>query len=227
MAGNQVGHRHEPDRDLARTLLQPRVEGEHLDYGFLGRKHGLAAVRATKDELVRGRTPLNQMEPKLDGSLSRRPKDHLTTIGCAMRPDLSGDQAQAWVMAELVKLSNFPPHVLAKATERALHLTFQFPSEVEGKVRELADEHMERIAAAIMRVESIERALNEALNPQPQLTDEKAGKPLTTEEVHDLQRKGGVCKAVISLGLAKGYIAKDQLLPPDDPTLPQEEPKHV
>ena len=97
MAGNQVGRRAEPDKELARALLA--AAGEEVDYEYLARQHGTATVQATKDELARSQLPLKQFETKLDGTLSRTVKDRLRVIGCAMRPDFSPDQANAWVDA--------------------------------------------------------------------------------------------------------------------------------
>lgn len=225
MASKAVGTRSEPDPELARLLLQTAI-GDDLDYAYLGRKHASTA-RATREGLEQSLVPLGQLEPKLDGSLTKPLHDHLCTIGAKIRPDLSSDQANAWVRALLVAFSDLPAHVAAKAARRALHIPFQFPSEVEAQIRELATEHMDRIRAAIGRARAVERAIHDALNPKPQLVDDtplaKGEKVLPTDEVHKLQRLGGACKAVVDLGVSKGFITPDQLLPPDDPTLPQED----
>lgn len=230
MAGSKAVGRHEPDRELARLLLT--ADGADLDYAALARKHGALATRTTREELERSRTPLSSYEPNLDGSLSSVPRKHLNTIGCAMRPDLSPDQAQAWVDAEMIKLSDLAPHVVAKATERALHVAFEFPSQVEAKVRELAQEHMDRINGAIGRARAVERAIHEALNPRPALPEPEPLRPgekvVDDALVHKLQRDPtGMGQAVVSLGRSKGWITDDQLLPIDDPTITQEAPSHV
>lgn len=224
MGSKAVGPRPEPDRELARALLQATGD---MDWTSLGRKHGPGAVRATKAELERSLTALSHYEPRLDGSLSRTIRDRLCTIGAKIRPDLSPDQATAWVDALMIALSDLPPHVSAKAVERAVHVPFEFPSQVETKVRELAQEHMDRITAAIQRCAAIEQALKEALDPTPRIAPPEPLQPgdkvLDDDEVHDLQRKGGMCKAVLDLGISRGFVLPDQLLPPDHPDLTREE----
>ena len=218
MAGNQVGRRAEPDKELARALLA--AAGEEVDYEYLARQHGTATVQATKDELARSQLPLKQFETKLDGTLSRTVKDRLRVIGCAMRPDFSPDQANAWVDAILIKLADLPPTVLAKAAERAPHIAFQFPSEVETKLRELAHEHMERIDKAMARCDHLMRTIHEAANPRPALPRDEPLNPgervLDDDLVHRLQRDPtGMGQAILDLGKAKGWVTPDQLQPPE------------
>lgn len=224
MAGsNQVGRTGEADRDLARTLL---TAPDQIDAAFIGHKHGAASVMATRAELERSLTTLAHYEPKLDGSLASVPRRYLNVIGCAMRPDLSADQAQAWTEAMMFKLSDLPPHVLAKATERAAHVAFEFPSEVEAKVRELAAEHVERIKRAIRLAMSIEAALREAANPtRTALPAEPTLQPgervIDDATVQKLQRGNGLGQAVLQLGIAKGWVLPEQLA--DDDTTTQED----
>ena len=223
MAGQQVSQSRPsaPDRELAKLALSA-TEWDSVE--MARRFTSTKVVRDTRDELERSKTPLVTYEPRLDGSLSATVRAHLNTIGAAMRPDLSGDQAASWVNAMLIKLSDLPPNVAAKATERALHVAFEFPSQVEAKVRELAQEHIDRIDQAIRRMAALIAAIHEALNPRPRLTTTvDDDKPMDDAEVHELQRKGGMCKAILNLGLSRGFIRPEQLLPPDDPTLPQED----
>lgn len=226
MAGNQVGHRPEPDRELARALLA--AVGDVVDYAYLARSHTAGQVGATKAELVRSQTPLATIEPKLDGSQSRTLRDCLCTIGAKIRPDLSGDQASAWVGALMVAFSDLPPHVATKAAQRALHVPFEFPSQVEAKVRELAQEHMERIDIAIRRCDQLAREIADCLNPKPRLTRDPPPKPgektIPDDLTHTLQRDPtGMGRSILKLGMKLGYVLPDQLLPPDDPSLPQED----
>jgi hypothetical protein len=220
MAGKAVGHRHEPDRELARALLT--ADGDQLDRTYLATHYGAAIIRSTRQELERSQLSLQHHEPKLNGSLTKPLRDALCAIGAKIRPDLSADQASAWVEAMLLALSDLPPHVAAKAVARAIHLPFLYPSEVETKVRGLAGEHLDAIRRAIHRAQQLEDMIRKAAHPpQPQLTSHYQDGPLSLEEIHELQRKG--LTAVIKLGLANGHITEDQLLPPDDPTLSQEE----
>jgi hypothetical protein len=134
------------------------------------------------------------------------------------------------VDAVLIKLADLPPNVSAKATERALHIAFEYPSQVEVRIRELAQEHLDRIDIAIRRMEAVMAAIHQALNPKPRLRDDytrhEGEAALPDHEVHELQRTGGLCQAVLRLGLSRGFIKPDQMLDPDDPTLPKEEPSY-
>lgn len=201
------------DRELARIALS----APDFDFAYFGRKFGPAITHATRDEMQRSLAPLVQFEPKLNGSLTATLRAHLNTIGAKIRPDLSVEQSQSWVNALLIALSDLPPHVAAKATQRALHIPFQFPSEVEAKIRELADEHLARIATAIRRMDAVLAAINEALNPKPTLADqrppEERDKALSDREVHKLQRGGGPGPSIVRLGLTLGYIKPEQLIP--------------
>jgi hypothetical protein len=217
MAGKAVGRQPEADRELARALLT--ATGDALDYAYLARQHDSGTVHATKSELERSRTPLAQMEPKLDGSLSRTLRDCLCTIGAKIRPDLSADQANQWVGALLVALSDLPHHVAAKAAQRALHVPFQFPSEVEAKVRDLAQEHLDRIEAAIRRCDAVTAAIHEALHPKHKALPEPPPPPgertISDELVHSLQSHA-MGREVVRMGLAKGYVLPEQLTHTND-----------
>jgi hypothetical protein len=203
------------DRELAQAVMS----ASDWDSAYMATKHKSAVVRATREELERSTTiSLLHFEPKLDGSLSAKVKAHLNTIGAVMRPDLSTEQAQSWVNAMVIKLSDLPPLVAAKATERALHVPFQYPSEVEAKLREFADEHVERIRMAVHRLKVTEQAIYEAMNPKPRIADNwtrKTGEPMTTQEVHELQQTQ-FGPGLISLGLKLGYITSDQLIPTEE-----------
>ena len=207
----------QPDRDLARAVMT----ATDWDARYAVTKHQPASIRATRVELERTATvSLRHHEPKLDGSLCATIKGYLSTIGAKIRPDLSPDQAMSWVNAMVIALSDLPPNVAHKATERALHVPFQFPSEVEVKLREFADEHMERMATAIRRLKAMEDEINRAIHGKPQLTDERPvhGPVIETAEVRRMLSMGGTPAAVVSLGVKLGYITEDQL--PADMELP-------
>ncbi len=202
------------DRSLARDALS-QLEWDSVQRA---KDHKSATLRDTRTELERGlATPLKQFEPKLDGMLSAKVKGPLSTIGSKIRPDLSAPQATAWIDAMVIALSDLPPNVAAKAAERALHVAFQFPSEVEGKLREFANEHLQRIENAIARLKASEAASWRSLHPQPLIADRFAkSEPMTDDEVHELQRGGPISKQLLRMGLKAGYIDNEQLLPLDE-----------
>jgi hypothetical protein len=214
----------EPDSNLARLALQT-TDGKY-DVDYIRRTYRPAAIRATREALERERRhPLNAAEPTLNGSLTAKVKAHLHTIGAAVRPDFTSDQATAWVDALTIKLSDLPASVATKATGRALHIAFEFPSEVEAKVRELATEHLERLARAAADLERIERMIAEASNPHrlpPRPPIPEGEKVVPDELVHKLQRgnpdspNDGLGQMVVRLGLTLGHITPDQLLKEDE-----------
>lgn len=213
--------------DANRQLAALALQAVDWDAPALARQFPVREVRATKAELERSTLPLTHFEPTLDGSMTATVRRNIETIGAKIRPDLSVDQGQSWINAMVRALSDLPPQVAAKATNRAVHIAFEFVSEVEGKVRELAEEHMARIRLANHRLAMILKALDEAVNGAPRIIDdrppEERQKALTDAEVHELQRGGEMQRTVLRLGLAAGHIKSDQLLPPDDPTLTQEQ----
>jgi hypothetical protein len=226
--GNQQVSKSPPSGEANRELARFALGEGDFDTQYMANKFGLANARATRDELVKSQTPLLTYEPKLDGALTKRLHDHLNTIGAKIRPDLSSEQAQSWVSALIIALSDLPPHVATKATQRALHIPFQYPSEVEAKIRELADEHLARIAMAIRRMDAIKAAIAEALNPTHKAVEDKRPaeereKALPDSEVHKLQRQGGMGLQVVKMGLTLGYVKPEQLLPADDPSITQPE----
>jgi hypothetical protein len=138
-----------PNRDLAKLAMT----ADDWDAAYLGSKYPGHVIADTAQQVELGLTvPLAHLEPKLDGSLAAPVKAHLHTIIAAINPSLSQEQVNTWVNATLIKLADLAPPVLKKATERALHCAFGFPGEVEGKVRELADEHLSKGKRAIARL---------------------------------------------------------------------------
>jgi hypothetical protein len=204
-----------PDRALATyALTQPE-----WDTDTALAQHGGVNLQATREALNAQLAPLKTTEPKLDGEDSNAIRTYLRAIGVKIRPDFSPDQVTAWLDAMVLTFSNLPARCTIRALLDAVHMTFKFPSDAEEKIRALAEANAAKQRLAIHRLDLMQAELHRRRNPQPAISDD-TGRPISDEEVHRWQRNG--MSTLIRLGLASGNIRPEQLLPPDDPTLPQE-----
>lgn len=207
-----------PDRALAKHVLGTPV----FDVNDALSQFGGEQLQSTRMALFERLTPLKQVEPKLDGSLAGQVRDYLKVIGGKVRPEFSTDQCMVWLNAVLMALSDLPAFCLRAAALDAIHVPFTFPNEVEAKVRQLAEAERERYQRAMRRIDAMQREIQRAATMDT-LQIEADPAPLSDDEIHKLQRSGEMGKSLLRVGLAKGFILPEQLLPPDDPTLPQEE----
>ena len=180
---------------------------------FLVTQHSPATARATREELERSMTvSLKHYEPRLDGSLTKQLREQLVVIGTKVRPDFSADEANRWVHAMLVALSDLAPKIAVKALKRAVHHPFEFPGQVEVKVREFASDERSRWQMAISRLKAMELATFNATH-QRQIESRFDDKDLTKDEIHTLQKTR---PDIVKLGIKLGYINPDDLAPMEE-----------
>lgn len=197
-----------PSRELAKALMHASPGQFEADRALS--QFGAQRIAETEASLKSALVPLRHHEPKLDGSESKRLVNHLRVIGMKVRPEMSEAQAGDWCRALLTAFSDLPSNVAAKAAADAIHTPFRFPNEVEARIRELADERLERIRLALRRLEAMQAIVTRATNNQPRLAP-PPDVPLTDAEVHAMQR-GPLGGVLIRMGLAAGHIRQDQLL---------------
>jgi hypothetical protein len=200
------------ERTLARAVLNaPVFDAKALLAEYTG--EGIQGARAGLTDAL---TSLKAVEPQLDGQLSHAVLTGLRLIGAKVRPDFSKAQADAWLNAVLTGLSDLPAKCLNTAILDAVHVPFQFPNEVEAKVRDLAQLEKQRIELAVRRLDAMQAEILRQRDCSKRITDGRT-EPLTDAEVHRLQRSH-TGKDVVRMGLALGYIRAEQLLPPDELT---------
>lgn len=138
--------------------------------------------------------PLKTVDPRLDSSLTRECVNAFATIGIKLRPDMSTDQCGHWAVALIRGWSDLPHLCIRQALAEAVHRPFQFPSEVDAGVRELAEARHQRHLTALHRLKTMIAEIHRAAHPpQPQLTDE-TDRPMDLDEIRrcpkNLRRMG-------------------------------------
>jgi hypothetical protein len=211
MTGLAVGA---SDRALAKHLLEvPQGAWKIAD---TLKQHGGEHVQATREALVTALVPLMKAEPQLDGTDTALVVERLKIIGCALRPDWSADVARTWIMSIITKLSDLPGHILVRAAQDAVHETFEFPTDVEKKLREIGNAKLEAQKRAIRRLDAMQAELIRARTQlQIEDKDRRHVEPITTAEVQALARSP-VGKELIRMGLAAGFITPDQVPDPEE-----------
>lgn len=171
---------------------------------------GDAALLGPTIEQYRQRLqPLKSLEPRLDGSLAKSVADAFAPIGAKMRPDMSVEQGGFWATSIVMALSDLPPFIAIAALEEAVHSPWQFPTEMEAGVREIAKRKLEDHQLAIRRLQAMrDEILRASTPPSPQLEAPDTGEPLSREEVAKLLRSP-VGKELIRMGLQLGSIRQE------------------
>lgn len=200
------------DRALAKHLLEVPQGGWHIDETL--KSYGGENVQATREALANSLVPLMKSEPKLNGQDTGLIVERLKMIGAKIRPDWSADVAKVWIMALITALSDLPGHILVRTAQEAIHSTFDFPTDVEKKLREIGNSKLEAQQRAIRRLDAMQAELIRARTQlQIEDKDRRHVEPISTSEVHALARSP-VGKELIRMGLAAGFITPDQLPDP-------------
>lgn len=113
---------------------------------------------------------LAKLEPKLDGAMSKSLLDHLRPIGAKIAPLLNDDQALSWRSAVVLALSDLPPRIALYATRKAIHVPMVHLNRVDGVIRELGAEAIEKQKVALHRLKMMQAEIERAAKPAtPQL----------------------------------------------------------
>lgn len=147
---------------------------------------------------------LAERDPKLDSSLTRPLIEAMLPIGVKLRPDMNREQAGAWALALLKGWSDLPPFVLRETLAGAVHVPFQFPSEIDLTVRTRAEELRDKHRTAINRLRMMRAEIMRAANPPPAITDETA-RPMDLDEIRRCP------KNLRQMGVKIGAIEPDML----------------
>lgn len=162
----------------------------------------------------RGLVPLGEDEG-IDGKgkLSVAIEDGLAMIAVKLNPTMSAEQADAWTKTIRLALSDLPGRVIREAVQAALRKPIRFFPEVDGVVRECADDVMARHRLALFRLRRMKQEIEEAANPKPSLEAPEGWEggsvpPMTLEQARELA--GGFAgRSMLNIGLALGAITQE------------------
>lgn len=211
-----------PKRELAKYLLDGAGASFDARAAVNENRTLLPYLQDVRAKLERQLIPLATTEPKMDGKDCDELRKYLRIIGAACRPDFTSDQANVWIGAVIAKCTDLPGVSLCRAAAAALHQHYEFLTQAEGRIRQLAQEDKDRTWRAMARANAMQEELNRARDTTRQITD-RVREPMATEEVHEWQRKGSLGTAIVNMGLAGGWILSSQLLPPDELPPPEGE----
>lgn len=155
-----------------------------------------AAIAALKAREV----PLNGEEPA-GGRKAGVLKQSLGVLGVKIAPTMSQDQAEAWTTAVAMALADLPAAFSIRGAKDALHVPMKFLNEVEGVVREKAEDARVRHQAAIYRLRQFERQIRAATKPalpKPEVPE------MTQEAINAMPR------SLLDLGLKLGHLTQEQ-----------------
>jgi hypothetical protein len=126
--------------------------------------------------------PLAELEPQLNGDGARSIANEFAPIGAKMRPDMSQEQAGFWASALIKAWADLPPSCLKPALQEAVRIPFDFPTHLEARVRQLAEQRLHDHHTAILRLQAMLDAIQRAASPQPALEGQSA-EPMSLDEI--------------------------------------------
>jgi len=156
-----------------------------------------AALAILDDMMVplKTREPLGQA-----GERTNRLANSLRLLGAKIAPTMSEEQVQVWLAAMTAALSDLPARVSIRACEDAIHSPMRFLNEVEGVVREKADEVAARYRLAKHRLEALKRDLAAVSTPKL----EGPARMLSDEELQQMPDE------LRRIGIGAGWLAEDE-----------------
>lgn len=193
----------EADRNMAALALSSRLWGDKaMEQLAATGGNPLAAI----ERLQAMNVPAKDVEPRgmLDGK--RGPKTNklmqsIRAIGAKISPTMSSEQVDVWIVAMVTALSDLPFAFSTKGAQEAIHVPMKFLNEVEGVIREKAEEAATRHRLAINSLRRFIRQLetaNEPALPKPE------PKEMTQEDINTMPRP------LLDLGLKARYITQEQ-----------------
>lgn len=131
--------------------------------------------------------------------------ERLRRLAVKVQPGMSPDQSQPWRDVMVDALSDLPALVALTAAKRALHRPMKFMNEIEGVVREIAEEVEAGRRAAIARLKHLADEIARAANRQPALVAPDVDEPISAEEIR------AMLPSLVAIGLKQGWITQDQV----------------
>ena len=170
---------------------------------------GASLLGPTIEQYRQRLQPLKDAEPKFDGALSKKVADAFAPIGAKMRPDMSVEQGGFWASSIVLALSDLPSFIAVAALEEAVHTPWQFPTDMEAGVREIANRKLEEHQTSIRRLQAMrDEILRASQPPSPQLEAPDETEPMSREEIAKLLRSP-IGKDLLRMGLRLGSIRQE------------------
>lgn len=127
--------------------------------------------------------------------------ERLRRLAVKIAPGMPPEQTCEWRTVMVEALSDLPAMVVLTAAKRALHRPMNFLNEVEGVVREFADDVIAERRLAQQRLNNLR------LSPvaRPALPPQAEGAPLSFDEIRKMS------PTIRSLGVSTGAITQQQV----------------
>lgn len=113
--------------------------------------------------------PLKAVEPNFNGSASKALAKAIQPLGALIAPTMTREQGDAFRAAIVLALADLPPRAALIGLKKAVHVPMEFPNQVHGVVRKLAEEAVQQQRTALHRLKMMKDEIERALNPQPKL----------------------------------------------------------
>lgn len=196
-------HGSTPDRDLAALALDM---GGWVPEAVEGITQDAAVITASINRLAVMKIPASEVEPNglLEGK--RGPRTNrlikaLSMLGAKISPTMAEEQMQAWMAAMVRALSDLPFAFAQKGAEAAIHEPMKFLNEVEGVVRDKAEDARRKHDVAMRRLRNFLRQIEQAGEPKlppPEPVE------MTQEQIN------ATPKPLLDAGLEAGFITQEQ-----------------
>ncbi|MGL5735471.1 MAG: hypothetical protein ACRCYS_11445 [Beijerinckiaceae bacterium] len=145
------------------------------------------------------------------GKLSMAVEDGLALIATKLNPTMSTEQADGWTKTLRAALSDLPGRIVRDATTMALRKPIRFFPEVDGVIRECADELMVKHRNALFRLKRLLKEIEDAKKPKlaaPEGYEDGKAPPMTLDQIRETAR-GHMGKTLMGIGLACGAISQE------------------
>lgn len=163
----------------------------------------LPTIDAWKQQL----RPLRMVEPKLNGSETRKVKRAFLPNAAKMRPDMDEAKAEVWCGAVAAALSDLPVRCILHAMDQAMHNVFEFPTQLEAFIREQGQARMDFELSCIAFLRRLHASM---FVTQMELPVDRHAHPLNKEEIRQILT-GFAGEMLVRLGVKCGSIDPDLL----------------
>lgn len=154
---------------------------------------------------------LADREPMFNGDATAKVRTGLKFIGIKIDPKMEEEKAATWLTSVAMALADFPWWVIVAAAGEAIRVPMKFLNEVDGVVREKAEEVMSRHRVALIRLRALQREIDRAAKPTLTAPEGWNGAERPMPKAEELRRLGCTTmgRTVLSLGLANGHLTQE------------------
>lgn len=149
-------------RALVRVVLLPDWRKQTTDVQP-------AEIDAAIADIEHQALALKVVEPGFNGEASKALAKAIQPLGAMIAPTMTREQGDAFRAGIVLALSDLPPRAALLGLKRAVHVPMEFPNQVHGVARKLAEEAIQQQRTALHRLKMMKAEIERALNPQPKL----------------------------------------------------------